>query len=525
MENKPINFPQRLTTIFKGQKANTWAGDPHQHLTSKSYQDRAMCVAPGCRSISAANACDSFPQLNVTPRPEPDPEDEEEYAIWEQEYRQWRSVQCSCGNGYFCRRHAIWIPGGDVTNGLALPRDREDEGYCPDSHYEEAHEDETQTTDRDYRQQQTSGRRQTSDRHLTSRRHHSSRIGSDRPSGDSSSRHRSSRSDRPSTSIRSGQRDRTEAAGSPRSSRVSTSGSQRDSAYGSTSTFSREPARGSDDYTSNQRRGSSSRGIAGDTNQGYASNQNVYGSPPSSGRYPAAASNTPQAPQSSYQQPETYTQSSAYDSQSAPYTQQYSYPRQQRTRQSDSYGQQPVPQQRMYSQQVTTQQQYQVQQPYEQLASGQSSYGAASQPVSVQQQPTGRDSRFAQQDPRQQVSSSQEPEPEQSYPQQTSYGQQQSYAQQYYAQQQSYAQQQQPYSQQSYYYQDQNPSQSPTYASYNSQGSPQDLAERLGSVTLEEESYEQPRYEADYAPEEEQVRYSNARTPQRARRSRRDERR
>ena len=38
MENKPINFPQRLTTIFKAQKANTWAGDPHQHLTSKSYQ-------------------------------------------------------------------------------------------------------------------------------------------------------------------------------------------------------------------------------------------------------------------------------------------------------------------------------------------------------------------------------------------------------------------------------------------------------------------------------------------------------
>ncbi|RFN52134.1 hypothetical protein FIE12Z_3686 [Fusarium flagelliforme] len=249
-----------------------------------------------------------------------------------------------------------------------------------------------------------------------------------------------------------------------------------------------------------------------------ANEEDVYGSPPSYGRYPAAASNTSQAPRSSYQQPDTYNQSSSYASRSPPYTQQYSYPQQQRTRQPDSYGQQPVTQQRIYSQQVATQQQYQGQHPYEQQTSGQGSYRTARQPMPVQQQPPGRDSQFAQQDPRQQIPSSQRLEPDPSYPQQPSYGQQQSYSQQYYTRQQ-------PYSQQPYYYQNQNPSQSPTYASYNSQSSPEDLAERLGYVTLEEESYEEPRYEADYAPEEEQVRYSTARAPQRARRSRRDERR
>ena len=38
MGNGLIKFPQRLETIFKGQKANTRAGDPHQHLTCKGYQ-------------------------------------------------------------------------------------------------------------------------------------------------------------------------------------------------------------------------------------------------------------------------------------------------------------------------------------------------------------------------------------------------------------------------------------------------------------------------------------------------------
>ncbi|RSL39223.1 hypothetical protein CEP51_016835, partial [Fusarium floridanum] len=100
------------------------------------------CGGPSCKRITAANACDTFPDLQVTPYPEPDPRDEAAHKQWREDYQYWSQVRCPCGNGYFCRRHAIWIPGSDVTNGTACPREEELDNYCPASHYPQPAEEE-----------------------------------------------------------------------------------------------------------------------------------------------------------------------------------------------------------------------------------------------------------------------------------------------------------------------------------------------------------------------------------------------
>ncbi|KAJ6447172.1 lipase 2 [Purpureocillium lavendulum] len=97
-------------------------------------EPRGMCGEPMCLAITAENACDKFPELDVYPRPEPSKSDKD-YAAWYQGYQKWGRVKCSCGNGYFCRRHGQWIPGCYVTSGEALPRERQGEGYCPATHY------------------------------------------------------------------------------------------------------------------------------------------------------------------------------------------------------------------------------------------------------------------------------------------------------------------------------------------------------------------------------------------------------
>lgn len=97
----------------------------------------AVCAGPVCIDICAENACDVFPELHgVTPRPEPPRSDKRDHDKWLNEYKSWRNVKCPCGTGYFCKRHGEWIPGSAVTEGHALPAEEQDEGDCPDDHYE-----------------------------------------------------------------------------------------------------------------------------------------------------------------------------------------------------------------------------------------------------------------------------------------------------------------------------------------------------------------------------------------------------
>ncbi|KAI8715242.1 hypothetical protein NCS52_01031500 [Fusarium sp. LHS14.1] len=105
-------------------------------------QSATACGGPSCRMITADNACDTFPDLPVTPTPEPNPRDEEAHAAWRAGYQYWGQVRCPCGNGYFCRRHAIWIPGSEVTDGTARPREEEGNNSCPPSHDTQPSEEE-----------------------------------------------------------------------------------------------------------------------------------------------------------------------------------------------------------------------------------------------------------------------------------------------------------------------------------------------------------------------------------------------
>ncbi|KAF4460709.1 hypothetical protein FALBO_12501 [Fusarium albosuccineum] len=196
-----------------------------------------MCGATGCLEICRENACERWPTLTVQPRPEPDGEDEEEHAIWWQEYQQWGWVACDCGNGYFCRRHAIWIPGGHVTNGWALPREQQLQGPCPRDHYPQTQEETTtgasQPPDQPPSRTDYYGRDAGSS--SSSRRQKNSNEDSGRSPRHGSRQHRRQRNDRRST--RTERRDNVqEEEETDVSSQYTASSTQSQSETGSTST-------------------------------------------------------------------------------------------------------------------------------------------------------------------------------------------------------------------------------------------------------------------------------------------------
>ncbi|CVL05070.1 uncharacterized protein FMAN_13035 [Fusarium mangiferae] len=496
-----------------------------------------MCGGPSCRLISATNACDRFPQVSVTPRPEPNPADRDEHALWLQEYQQWGDVKCACGDGYFCRRHAIWIPGSDVKDGIALPRERQHEG-CPSSHYQptrrtEVVADTEQAANLEDRRQQGKDTRRSSGRHSTSRSQTSSRDEPERPSASSSSRHKRSRSDRPpvSSDNRRNERASDEASarssgGSSRPPRTSTSGrSRRDST-------SRRPAAASDEgYNQYQGRDNPFSPISGANTQSRSSNQprqrTTYQETPSTyddstafGRYPTMASNTSRTIQPPYQDSASYSQPS-------PYSQQFAYGQQQAFGQQDPYQTQPAPQSLSYGQQTSIPQGLYRQEParqqmqYQQQSANQDPSITPRPSNSFQQQPAAQQQPYNQQPVYQRPTRTSRVAP--SYQQQSS-AQQSTYGQQSTRQQEPVTYEpevqneppllssynpQPPYQTYSYY---QSPGRATTrnYSSYDTETRPQEnLETRMANVRLDEDSYRPDNYDDGLSSEEEPVEYDS----------------
>lgn len=76
-----------------------------------------------------------FPSLTAFPRPEPSVVGTEDHDHWLKEYKQWASLRCRCGRGYFCREHGDWVSGEEVGSGTAIGADQQQLGSCPHYHY------------------------------------------------------------------------------------------------------------------------------------------------------------------------------------------------------------------------------------------------------------------------------------------------------------------------------------------------------------------------------------------------------
>ncbi|KAH6962944.1 hypothetical protein DER45DRAFT_100350 [Fusarium avenaceum] len=452
-----------------------------------------MCGAPGCRAISAANACDRFPQVRVPPRPEPDPRDEEDHEIWWREYQQWGNVQCACGNGYFCRRHAIWIPGGDVTNGLAVPRERQHEG-CPQSHYRSQQRRETASdipwpSDRGDRRQQNEYRSSPSGRPSSSRLQSSANSEAG-PSSTVSSRHRRPRSERPGEQEQSEQqKDYGSSASGRRTSsrRQSGASSQTDSSRHRRSRTDRPPTR----YDANREQPEEEEESAQYTGVPLPSAGALVGSSETYGSYQPRYN-------SSYDQQSSQYGGSPPPTYGSSVTSNTSRTRQSTYQQVDSYGQ-PYP----YTQQPAVQQPSYGENPDEQQYQGRPPYGRQTSPrqpqtyvqrYSYEQSPPGQ--RSDGEPEGQQYPGGQEP-----YEQQSPFGQTSPYAQAPpYGQQVAYSE----YPPYAPYYGNSSNAQVVSPASYRTEIDSQELSARMGNVRLEDNSYRQPNTDERYEYDEDQ---------------------
>ncbi|KAH7251097.1 hypothetical protein BKA59DRAFT_452337 [Fusarium tricinctum] len=435
-----------------------------------------------------------FPQVRVPPRPEPDRRDEEEHAIWWREYQQWGNVQCACGNGYFCRRHAIWIPGGDVTNGLAVPRERQHEG-CPPSHYRPQNRGET-TSDIPWPSDRGDRRQQGDYSGSPSARPSSSRLQSSTnneagPSSTVSSRHRRPRAERSGEQDQSQQQEDYSSSASGRrtsSRRQSGTSSQTGSSRHRRSRTDRPPTRydasreepEEDGEPAQYTRSSMpSAGALVGSNETYGTYEPKYnssydqqlsqygGSPPPPYGSPVT-SNTSRTRQSTYQQVDSYGQP-------YPYTQQPAV-------QQSSYGEEP------------DEEQYQGRPPYDRQTSPREPQTYV-QRYSYEQLPPGQ--RSDERRPEyQQYSGRQEP-----YGQQSPFGQTSPYAQAPpYGQQVAYSE----YPPYAPYYGSSSTAQVVSPTSYRTETDSQELSARMGNVRLEDDPYRQSNTDERYEYEEDQ---------------------
>ncbi|KAK4445165.1 hypothetical protein QBC34DRAFT_413638 [Podospora aff. communis PSN243] len=110
-----------------------------EHGAAKCGVDPGGCMMPTTKELKKLH-----PQLKVDgkwilPYAEPDPaEDPEGHRRWRRDFPKWKdTIKCTCGKGYFCREHALWVRGHEAKD--KYQRELDQYGYpnCPQWHHDD----------------------------------------------------------------------------------------------------------------------------------------------------------------------------------------------------------------------------------------------------------------------------------------------------------------------------------------------------------------------------------------------------